>query len=71
MGVIRQDPGKVMTTRGLKDRKYRQCGQCGLDKEDSLFTMNPNGQFVCPDCAGAKHAATLRQTEEVLGSSDQ
>ena len=64
MAVLHQggrDPnaGKSLTTRGYKDRAVRQCGECGLDKPDDLFTMNANGKFICPDCAGAKHAKVL------------
>lgn len=54
---------KVMTTQGLKERRPPRCMKCG-ERKDGLYTVNVNGQVVCPDCAGAKHAAVL------LGSDD-
>lgn len=51
--------GEVMTTMGYRGRRAPQCMGCG-ERKDGLYTMNGNGQFVCPDCAGVKHLAVLR-----------
>ena len=66
MPVIKQGgsnphAGKVMTTRGFRDLSTRLCYQCGQYKPDDLFTINANGQAVCPDCAGPKSIGVLRQ----------
>lgn len=64
MAVLKQGghnpfAGKVMTTTGPKDPDKRLCYGCGLKKPDGLFTMNANGQYVCPDCAGSRSRAAL------------
>lgn len=64
MAIIRQGggnphSGKVMTTMGLKDMDKRLCYQCGEKKPDDLFTVNANGQVVCPQCAGTKGEGVL------------
>lgn len=61
MGVNPQ-AGRVMTTQGYRERRPPRCMKCGERKDDGLYTVNPNGQAVCPDCAGAKHAAVLKGT---------
>ena len=64
MAISRQgggDPlgGKLMTTMGPRDPDKRLCYQCGQKKSDDLFTVNANGQAVCPECAGTKGKGVL------------
>lgn len=55
--------GKVMTSMGYRDARPMQCMQCG-ERVDGLFTVNANGQPVCPDCAGPNHRVVLTGCEE-------
>lgn len=62
MSVNRQTG--VTTTMGLRDHRPPRCMKCG-ERKDGLFTVNPNGQEVCPDCAAPKHREVLvRETVE-------
>ena len=64
MSVINQrDSGRSVNREGAPVSNKRQCMQCGFYKNDALFTMNANGQLICPDCAGPRNRAVLRQTE--------
>lgn len=63
MAVIKQggeNPYKhqVNTTMGMRARRPMLCMKCGLRK-DGLFTINANGQPVCPDCASPHDRAIL------------
>ena len=64
MAIVKQGGGdpyrgtKVMTTMGIRDRRPLLCYVCG-ERKDGLFTVNANGQQVCPDCAGEKQRVVL------------
>lgn len=66
MAVIKQGgsnpyAGKVMTTMGYKEPRPMLCYVCG-QRKDGNFTVNANGQPMCPDCAGPKNAGALTGT---------
>jgi len=63
MSVIRQGgsnpyQGKVMTSMGMREARPPLCMKCG-ERKDGIYTINGNGQQVCPDCAGPKHREAL------------
>lgn len=66
MAIIKQgggDPykrkGQVMTTMGYRAPRAPLCMLCGEHK-DGLYTVNANGQQVCPDCASPHDRAILK-----------
>lgn len=50
--------GQVMTTMGYREARPPLCMACG-QRKDGIYTINGNGQVVCPDCAGEKHRIVL------------
>lgn len=52
--------GQVMTTQGYRAPRPPLCLVCGQRKEGQIYTINGNGQQVCADCAGEKHAQVLK-----------
>lgn len=55
MAVIKQGgsnpyQGKVMTTMGYREPRPPLCMKCG-GRKPGLYTVDGNGQQVCPDCA--------------------
>lgn len=67
MAIVKQtgpnpNAGKVNTTMGLRAPRAPLCTQCRERKDGQLYTVNPNGQLICADCAGAKGEGVLKGT---------
>lgn len=61
MGVLKQ--GQVETTTGLKPYRPPICIVCGERKEGEIYSRTPNGEPVCPTCAGSHQRALLESFE--------
>lgn len=64
MPIVRQGgsnpyAGKVMTTQGYREARPPLCMVCG-QRKDGIYTINGNGQQVCPDCASPKDRKALQ-----------
>jgi hypothetical protein len=51
--------GQVTTTMGMRKSKAPLCVNCRQRKEGELYTLSPNGQELCPDCAGSMGRGVL------------
>lgn len=65
MAIIKQSglnphQGKTMTTAGLREPRAPLCWVCGKRRAGQLYTINPNGQQICADCAGPKAEGVLK-----------
>ena len=65
IGGSKPNAGKVLTTMGYREPRPPLCMKCGQRKPGGLYTVNGNGQTVCPDCAGEKHRVVLTGCEDV------
>lgn len=64
MAVIKQGgsnpyAGLMTTSTGMKEFS-RRCMNCGLKKDDDIFTVNANGKAVCSDCASGLNRRVVR-----------
>lgn len=50
--------GQVMTTMGYRAPRPPLCMKCG-QRKDGIYTINGNGQQVCPDCASPSDREVL------------
>lgn len=48
-----------MTTRGQRPVRDLLCYKCG-NRRPGIFTVNANGQQVCPECAGSIGSGVLQ-----------
>lgn len=55
-----QDSGnKVMTTMGLREKRPPVCDSCRERKQEQIYSRDPNGAFVCEDCANSRQRKML------------
>lgn len=67
MAVIHQggsnpNAGKVTTTMGLREKRAPVCNKCRERKDGQIYSRDPNGNFVCEDCANSRQRAMLKDT---------
>ena len=64
MAVIRQGgagslpDGTIMGTMGPRKGRSQPCQKCG-ERKEGTYTINVNGQIVCPDCMSSKDREVL------------
>ena len=61
-GIPAREAGQVMTSRGLQAVRPPECNTCRERKAGQIYSRNPNGDFVCEDCASPKDQALLKGT---------
>lgn len=54
---------QVMTSRGPRPVKDLLCYKCN-ERKPGVFTINSNGQQVCPDCSGSLGAGVIGLKDE-------
>jgi hypothetical protein len=63
-----------ITTRGRIPARDMLCFKCG-ERKPGMFTVNANGQQVCPDCSGSQGAGVIRdivcETPEAEDEQDE
>ena len=53
-----QHNGRTMTSRGPRPVRDLLCYVCG-ERKPGVFTINGQGQQVCPDCSGPSSKKVL------------